>query len=89
MALLEKKLAGVAEEALPLRLAELWSFFFSSVLPYMQGAFLPVRMEARLRGVEIPDMRTLALSGFRDLIVLPVCPRLEGKDGLSQNFITL
>lgn len=66
------------------RVAELWSFFFGTVLPYLQGVFLPVKILSKARVVgantdNIIDIRNMALSAFRDFILIPLLPTIEGK----------
>ncbi|KAI8813722.1 HbrB-like-domain-containing protein [Cladochytrium replicatum] len=74
------KLNSVPDEVLATRVAEAWSFYFGTVLPYFQGVFLPVRLLTRIQtrnGVEPPDVRGLALVSFREHVLLPRAGRLE------------
>ncbi|KAJ3392822.1 hypothetical protein HDU92_008178 [Lobulomyces angularis] len=61
------------------RISELWSFFFGKVLPSLQGAFLPIRISFKMKGLdyEAIDIKTMSLASFRDSVVLPVSTRLE------------
>ncbi|KAK3825869.1 MAG: HbrB-like-domain-containing protein [Benniella sp.] len=65
------------------RLVEVWSFFFGTVLPYFEGVFLPLQIElknchAKKMDSEPENVRTMALTGFRDLVILPMVDRLGG-----------
>ncbi len=62
------------------RISELWNFFFGTVLPYLQGVFLPIRMIVKQRGgdPELIDVRRMGLESFRINIVLPSLSWLEG-----------
>ncbi|ORY50729.1 hypothetical protein BCR33DRAFT_712724 [Rhizoclosmatium globosum] len=79
--ILGKKMVIAGEETLVPRLLDLWSFFFATVVPYMQGSFVPLK--ERLKQTEGPavaatlDVRTLTLIAFRDQIVIPYSGRLE------------
>ncbi|KAJ3109834.1 hypothetical protein HDU97_000064 [Phlyctochytrium planicorne] len=88
---LGNRIVTVGDEALTLRLVELWSFFFGTVVPYVQGVFLPIRTRYRLHignrppgkpyaldiGPEVIDIRNMALITFRDMIIIPMASRLE------------
>ncbi|TPX57245.1 hypothetical protein PhCBS80983_g03969 [Powellomyces hirtus] len=84
---LSSKLAVVGDEVLASRVVEVWIFFFSTVVPYLQGVFLPVRTQWRQaegRVGDPPDVRTMSLIGFRDQILIPLSGRLiEGFPRLS------
>ncbi|KAI8596355.1 HbrB-like-domain-containing protein [Dissophora ornata] len=80
-------LAGTIEELndlLVARLVEVWSFFFGTVLPYFEGVFLPLQTELKTDAgrnhddSEPENVRTMALTGFRDLVILPMVDRLGG-----------
>ncbi|KAI8356960.1 HbrB-like-domain-containing protein [Mortierella sp. GBAus27b] len=69
------------------RLVEVWSFFFGTVLPYFEGVFLPLQIELKAKHAkkmleksiadsEPENVRTMALSGFRDLVIIPMVDRL-------------
>ncbi|KAI9003154.1 HbrB-like-domain-containing protein [Gaertneriomyces semiglobifer] len=91
---LGSKLATVPDEQLASRLVEVWSFYFGTVVPYLQGVFLPIRGWKRTvagmnlnainamggaLGSEIPDVRLLSLAVFRDMLIWPLRERLIGK----------
>jgi hypothetical protein len=96
---LGNKIVTAPDDNLAFRLVELWSFYFGTVVPYVQGVFLPVRIKWKsmygnrlginARGGMVtsfeshelrpPDIRSMALITFRDLIVLPLANRLEGE----------
>ncbi|KAJ3010458.1 hypothetical protein HKX48_007393 [Thoreauomyces humboldtii] len=40
---LSSKLAVVGDEVLASRVVEVWTFYFGTVVPYLQGVFLPIR----------------------------------------------
>jgi hypothetical protein len=65
----------LSDEKLLDRLVEVWIFFYSAILPYIQGIFLPLEITSQ---VEI-DTRKLAIIAYRDVIVLPLRNRLQGK----------
>ncbi|CAG8578551.1 11349_t:CDS:2, partial [Ambispora leptoticha] len=46
MSTLNSKLRDVPDEKLVSRLNELWSFYFGTVIPYFEGVFLPLQMQA-------------------------------------------
>ncbi|KAK9768834.1 hypothetical protein K7432_000169 [Basidiobolus ranarum] len=83
MLTLNVKLIGVNDEKLVSRLVELWSFFFGTVLPYFESVFLPLQTE--VKKYQLPtvmvDVRNMALSSFRDHVIIPMVDRLEGKSG--------
>ncbi|KAJ3282068.1 hypothetical protein HK104_011117 [Borealophlyctis nickersoniae] len=83
MLTLSNKLSSVGDDAFATRIVELWTFFFGSVVPYLEGVFLPVRTEWPLKS-EPPDIRGMALLSFRNTIILPFRGRLE--DALPQLF---
>ncbi|KAH9913454.1 HbrB-like-domain-containing protein, partial [Epithele typhae] len=45
MVTLNSKLSGVDEEKLVLRIGDLWTFFWTQVLPYLEGALLPLQTD--------------------------------------------
>ncbi|KAJ1558550.1 hypothetical protein HK096_010437, partial [Nowakowskiella sp. JEL0078] len=86
------KLQTVPDEVLASRIVESWSFFFVTVLPYIQGVFLPVRLNKgsnitsmtinRNRALStenhmVIDVRNLAICSFRDNALLPLSHRIE------------
>ncbi|KAI9090814.1 HbrB-like-domain-containing protein [Phlyctochytrium arcticum] len=79
MMVLGNKIVAVADEALAGRLVEVWSFYFGTVVPYIQGVFLPVRTSWRTSGNrtgEPPNVREMSLVSFRDHIIAPLGGRL-------------
>ncbi|ORZ35723.1 HbrB-like-domain-containing protein [Catenaria anguillulae PL171] len=53
-----------------IRWTEIWTFYFSVVLPYLQSVFLP--LQAEIKGSRLVNsVRTLVLLAFRDRAVLP------------------
>ncbi len=52
----------------------MWWSFFSTTLPYFEAVFLPIKQFPEL-GI---DIRRKVLIGYRDYVILPLCPRLEG-----------
>ncbi|ORX93589.1 HbrB-domain-containing protein [Basidiobolus meristosporus CBS 931.73] len=80
MLTLNVKLIGVNDEKLVSRLVELWSFFFGTVLPYFESVFLPLQTE--VKKYQLPtvtvNVRNMALSSFRDHVIIPMVDRLEG-----------
>ncbi|KAJ3038800.1 hypothetical protein HDV00_000288 [Rhizophlyctis rosea] len=73
------RLSSAGDDSFASRAVELWSFFFGEVVPYLEGVFLPVRLFwGDMAGdLEQPDIRTMVLSQFRDLVILPLRNRLE------------
>ena len=87
VATVRDKLNGTAEAAYVRRLVELWSFFYATVLPYVQGIFEPLKPElAVLRTLPWLDastspgsfVRDTVLLHFRNDVVLPNVGRLQG-----------
>jgi hypothetical protein len=76
--ILNNKLAGVADEKLVTRLMEVWTFYFGTVLPYIQGAFLPLQAELRMNPIYPGSVRGVVLNAFRDQIIIPIVDRLQG-----------
>ncbi|KAI9335339.1 hypothetical protein BDR26DRAFT_866134 [Obelidium mucronatum] len=78
--ILRKKMLIAGEETLIPRLLDLWSFFFATVVPYVQGVFVPI--QERVKGMEGPsasiDIRAMTLIAFRDKILIPLAVRMEG-----------
>lgn len=66
--------AATTDDRLPYRVMEVWAFFFGTVLPYVEGVFLPLQVELRSVGV---SMRVLALATFRDGVILDIVDRLQ------------
>jgi hypothetical protein len=52
----------------------MWWSFFRTTLPYFEAVFLPVKQFPDL-GI---DIRRKVLIGYRDYVILPLYPRLEG-----------
>ncbi|ORX38306.1 HbrB-like-domain-containing protein [Kockovaella imperatae] len=89
MLTLKAKFETLEEAKIIPRAAEVWSFFWSQVLPYLEGVYLPftqirdVPSTTQSSGstnsiVSIPliPVRHLLLSGFMLHILLPLLPRL-------------
>jgi hypothetical protein len=72
-----------SEKFLP-RLMEVWSFYFGTVIPYLQGVFLPYQESFQNGFGSYKDfsVRTLSLVAFRANIVLPHHSRLA--DAISR-----
>ncbi|KZP34332.1 HbrB-domain-containing protein [Athelia psychrophila] len=127
MVTLNAKFVGVEEPRLLARVVDMWGFFWDQVLPYVEGALLPLQTDPLLAslyrnpkthrnssptrpsppGPNAPpnnrdgtgaiqksaitisamgsaahphiDVRTVALRGFRDQIILPLAPRLYAR----------
>jgi hypothetical protein len=90
MLTLRDKLQGLQGHKLLARLNDLWSFFFCSILPYVEAIFLPFATDARLLRATAAhqtqsdgpstkpiEVRRLSLMAFRDAIVLPLADQLE------------
>ncbi|ORY78228.1 HbrB-like-domain-containing protein [Protomyces lactucae-debilis] len=84
---LDNNLAAMNDEKLIHRLVEIWVFYFSSVLPYLEATFLPLTVEfssnaspylADSGNVDSLSIHLLALQAYRDVIVLPLKTRLAG-----------
>ena len=45
MTTLNTKLAGVEDDKLPVRVVEIWNFFWDHVLPYVEGVFIPLQTD--------------------------------------------
>ncbi|KAJ2235468.1 hypothetical protein IWW45_002573 [Coemansia sp. RSA 485] len=56
-------------------LAVVWSGVYSHVLPYLEAVFLPL---SRFRGADVGGVRVAVLKQFRDCVVMPLLPRLQG-----------
>jgi hypothetical protein len=52
----------------------MWWSFFSTTLPYFEAVFLPIKQFTEL-GI---DIRRKVLIAYRDYVILPLYPRLEG-----------
>ncbi|KAJ9053258.1 hypothetical protein DSO57_1026108 [Entomophthora muscae] len=74
------KLVGVHEDKVASRLVELWSFFLGTVLPYLEGVFLPHQIELLQlkRSNSLNSVRTMALTSFKEQVIVPFMARLEG-----------
>ncbi|RIB11966.1 HbrB-like-domain-containing protein [Gigaspora rosea] len=78
MSTLNGKLRGVPDEKLVSRLVEIWSFYFGTVLPYFEGVFLPLQMQATAQHQrDNMNVRRLVLMSFRDHVILPIGDRVE------------
>ncbi|KAJ3277049.1 Long chain acyl-CoA synthetase 7 peroxisomal [Terramyces sp. JEL0728] len=60
MIILANKLNAVQMEVLPTRLADLWTYFYSNVIPYVQGALIPLRNSPKMQynGIYGPEKTT-------------------------------
>jgi hypothetical protein len=87
MLTLNSKLTNLAQEKLLSRLNEVWSFFLTGIVPYLEGTFLPLSTDPILRHISSTrksgtdsekriDVRRLAFVAFRDHIIIPLYPRL-------------
>ncbi|CAA20712.1 Target of rapamycin complex 2 subunit bit61 [Schizosaccharomyces pombe] len=90
---LSDSLSPVPEELFLNRIIETWLFFFSSVLPYVQGVFLPIKTKLfdEQEKTQLPyevnefcstnreklNVHRLALMTFRDYMVLPIANRIQ------------
>lgn len=72
---LDNNLAGLADGKLTTRLAEIWTFFFSTVLPYLEASFLPVTIALSGEGTE--SVHRIACQAYRDILILPLSDRLN------------
>ncbi|KAG4304019.1 hypothetical protein PORY_002542 [Pneumocystis oryctolagi] len=86
----DANLISLSDEKMVLRLVELWSFFFGTVLPYIEAIFLPLQTEfddleqdvysygkiIQENDIDL-NVRRITLIGFRDNIVLPLYERLK------------
>ena len=57
------------------RLVEVWSFFYGTILPYLEAVFLPFQLDESVR----VDPRRLSIIAFRDIIVFTYQNRLGGR----------
>jgi hypothetical protein len=58
------------------RLVELWSFYFGTVLPYLQGVFLP--LESELKRTKTGNcVRSLILFAYKNEMILPNLNRIQ------------
>ncbi|CCG84199.1 protein of unknown function [Taphrina deformans PYCC 5710] len=103
---LDNNLASFTDEKLISRLSEIWVFFFSTVLPYLEATFLPLTVEFGSNPTPYaspqpppppatesqplatsttgpasfltggPTISTVALKSYRDILILPLHPRL-------------
>ncbi|CAG8705381.1 20949_t:CDS:2 [Cetraspora pellucida] len=76
MSTLNGKLKDVPDEKLVSRLVEIWAFYFGTVLPYFEGVFLPLQMQATAQRDDM-NVRRLVLMSFRDHVILPIGKRVE------------
>jgi hypothetical protein len=86
MLTLNSKLTNLVSDKLLSRLNEVWSFFLTGIVPYLEGTFLPLSTDPMLRQISSSrksgsdydriDVRRLAFIAFRDHIILPLYPRL-------------
>ncbi|EMR10615.1 hypothetical protein PNEG_01318 [Pneumocystis murina B123] len=82
-------LSSFSDEKLISRLVELWSFFFTAIIPYVEAIFLPLQTELDLEWTTYTyiknslenkidlDVKYIMLTKFRDNIILPIYERLE------------
>ncbi|KAH6594921.1 hypothetical protein BASA50_006183 [Batrachochytrium salamandrivorans] len=84
MTAITSKVSISSNEALANRLAEAWIQFFGTVLPLLQGLFLPVRWSPFLatrnvdtNEMDAMDIRRMALVTFRNYVVWPNRSRLQ------------
>ncbi|KAL7753651.1 hypothetical protein RI367_000582 [Sorochytrium milnesiophthora] len=63
------------------RLIEIWTFYFSVVLPYFQAAFLPLQLE--IKGSKlVSSVRILALQAYRDNVVYVLTDKIASTSKL-------
>ncbi|KAJ3378513.1 hypothetical protein HDU84_007504 [Entophlyctis sp. JEL0112] len=79
---LGKKMVILDEANLLPRLLDLWTFFHGTVVPYVDGVFVPLKeMKDRVRSTDAAataiNVRALTLIAFRDQILWPLVPRIE------------
>ena len=81
---LDNKLAALPDEKLIARLSEIWVFFFSTVLPYLEATFLPFTVEfsnnpspyLQDAGSTNISISTIACKSYRDILICPLHKRL-------------
>ncbi|EPY51348.1 TORC2 subunit Bit61 [Schizosaccharomyces cryophilus OY26] len=90
---LSESLSPIPEEVFLSKLLEIWLFFLSSILPYIEGIFLPIKtklfdiQEKALLPYEINEfcstnreklnVQRLMLTAFRDYMILPATDRIQ------------
>ncbi|EPX73702.1 TORC2 subunit Bit61 [Schizosaccharomyces octosporus yFS286] len=90
---LSESLFPIPEEYFLSKLLEIWLFFLSSILPYIEGIFLPIKtklfdsQEKALLPYEINEychtnrekfnVQRLMLTSFRDYMILPAIDRIQ------------
>ncbi|CAG8433012.1 6314_t:CDS:2 [Ambispora gerdemannii] len=87
MSTLNSKLRDVPDEKLVSRLNELWSFYFGTVIPYFEGVFLPLQIQANNSTTATINalshnsvnslVRRMVLMSFRDQVILPMGDRVD------------
>lgn len=83
-------LSSLPDEKMIHRFVELWTFFFTTILPYIEAVFLPLQAEFNdlewttyshgkdvLKNQTDLDVKRITLIRFRDDIVLPIYERLK------------
>lgn len=80
MEIMGAKLKGVGSEKIVSRITEQWTFFFGTVLPYLQGVLSPFHMELRniSQSGSSSTIRVMVLVSFRDHVLLPQLDILKG-----------
>jgi hypothetical protein len=90
--ILANKVVSIPDEMLTMKLVDLWSFFFGTVIPYMQGIFLPVKTKLKSVSTQINmnpyhakkdsavsfNLKKILILSFRDVILVPMSGRFEG-----------
>ncbi|KAJ3261778.1 hypothetical protein HK103_004729 [Boothiomyces macroporosus] len=84
MIILANKLNAVQMEVLPTRLADLWTYFYSNVIPYVQGALIPLRNSPKMQyngpnGPEKVKIRRMLLLAYLNFVIWPMKSRLQGR----------
>ncbi|KAI9290995.1 hypothetical protein K502DRAFT_326496 [Neoconidiobolus thromboides FSU 785] len=75
---LSAKLSGIHEDKIATRVVELWSFFLGTVLPYLEGVFLPHQIEVnQLKRSKLTSVRTMTLNSFKIHVIAPLMNKLE------------
>ncbi|KAJ3326027.1 hypothetical protein HDV06_002412 [Boothiomyces sp. JEL0866] len=82
MIILANKLNAVQMEVLPTRLADLWTYFYSNVIPYVQGALIPLRNSPKMQyngpnGPEKVKIRRMLLLAYLNFVIWPMKSRLQ------------
>lgn len=69
---------GPDDNKLANRLVELWSFYFGTVLPYLQGVFLPLESELKSNR-SATCVRSTILLVYKNEMILPILGRIQGE----------